>query len=158
MSLSFARLTIFCKNAERSLAFYRDLLGLVVVEDKVIEGAAAGALLQLPPCRIRIIFLASSPDLPIIVGLFEIDGPQLQAMQPPIGQPATGQTSLVLETDEFDRLAERLKAANVRFFTPPHRYIKFTPTARSPAGTYCQMIVYDPDDVLVGIGQILPLE
>ncbi len=158
MSLSFSRLTVFCKDAERSLAFYRDLLGLVVVEDKVIEGAAAGTLLQLPPCRMRILFLAASPESPIIVGLFEIALPDLEAMAPPVRRPATGQTSLVLETDEFDELAARLERAKVRFLTPPHRYIKSAASTRSPAGTYCQMIVYDPDNVLVGIGQILPLD
>ena len=158
MSLSFSRLTVFCKNAERSLAFYRDLLGLVVVEDKVIEGPAAGALLQLPPCRMRIIFLAPSAEAPVLVGLFEIDLADLVAMTPPVKRPATGQTSLVLETDEFDQLASRLEAAGVRFLTPPQRYLKPTASTRSPAGTYCQMIVYDPDSVLVGIHQILPLD
>lgn len=157
MSLSFSRLTIFCKDAERSLTFYRDLLGLVVVEDKVIEGAAAGALLQLPPCRMRIVFLASSADAPILVGLFEIGGTPLDAITPPAGRPATGQTSLVLETDEFDQLASRLEAANAHFLTRPLRYNKPAASARSPAGIYRQMIVYDPDNVLIGIHQIIPL-
>ena len=158
MSLLFARVTIFCKSAERSLAFYRDLLGLVVVEDKVIEGASAGALLQLPPCRMRIVFLAASPESPVNVGIFQIDAPELKTIVPPEGAPATGQTSLVLETTEFDDLAGRLEAAGARFLTPPLRYHKATASERSPAGTYCQMIVYDPDNVLVGIGQVLPLE
>lgn len=158
MSLSFSRLTVFCKDAERSLAFYRDLLGLVVVEDKVIEGASAGALLQLPACRMRIMFLAPSAAAPVIVGLFAIDLPDLEAMTPPVGRPGTGQTSLVLETTEFDQMARRLEAANARFLTPPHRYIKPSASERSPAGTYCHMMVYDPDNVLVGIGQILPLD
>lgn len=156
MSLSFARQTIFCKDTEQSLRFYRDLLGLCVVEDKVIEGAAAGALLQLPPCKMRIIFLAPSADAPILVGLFEIQGIELEAISPPVGQPATGQTSLVLNTDNFEALADRLVTSGVRFLTKPHSYFKAAASERSPAGTYCQMIVYDPDDVLVGVHQIIP--
>lgn len=156
MSLSFARQTIFCKDAEKSLHFYRDQLGLHVVEDKVIEGAAAGALLQLPPCRMRILFLAPSVDAPILVGLFEIQDVELGAISPPIGQPATGQTSLVLNTENFEALAERLVASGARFLTKPHSYFKAAASERSPAGTYHQMIVYDPDDVLVGIHQIIP--
>ena len=58
MGVGFARVSIFCRHLERSLAFYRDLLGMVAVEDKVIEGPAAGALLQLPACRMRIVLLA----------------------------------------------------------------------------------------------------
>lgn len=43
MSIGFGRVSIFCRNLDASLVFYRDLLGLVAVEEKVIEGAAAGA-------------------------------------------------------------------------------------------------------------------
>jgi hypothetical protein len=135
-----------------SLAFSSSWL-----KTKVIEGASAGALLRLPPCRMRIVFLAASAEAPVIVGLFEIGLPDLEAMAPPVERLATGQTSLVLETNEFDQLASRLEAAGVRFLTPPHRYIKSYASTRSPAGTYCQMIVYDPDNALVGIGQIIPL-
>lgn len=153
----FERLTLFCRDLDASLAFYRDLLGLVPVEQKVIEGAAAGGLLQLPPCRMRIALLAPAAEAGAVLGLFEIGGVALDHMQPPIGRPAHGQTALVLSTRDFDRVHQKLEAAGTRFLTPPLRYPKRQPSERSPAGIYREMIFYDPDDLLVSVMQIDPL-
>ena len=157
MNLQFERFTVFCRDLDASLGFYRDALGLVVVEEKTLEGAAAGALLQLPACRMRIALLAASADSEVIVGLFEISQTPLSALAPPIGQPAHGQAALVLRTRRFDALHAALLNANGRFLTPPIRYPKYTAGARSPAGIYREMIVYDPDNVPVSILQIDPL-
>lgn len=158
MHLSFSRITIFCKDADASLSFYSDLLGLTVVEDKVIEGAQAGALLNLPPCRMRILFLAPSTTDAAVIGLFQILDLDLNEHAPPAGQLNIGQTSTVFTTTDFAGVAARLEAAGVRFFVPPVRYTKAQATGPSPAGIYCNMIAYDPDGLLVGIGQVLPLE
>jgi catechol 2,3-dioxygenase-like lactoylglutathione lyase family enzyme len=157
MAQSFERLTIFCRDLDRSLAFYRDLLDLVAVEEKAIEGSAAGGLLQLPPCRIRIALLAPSESAPPILGLFEIGGVDLDHLAPAQGRPAHGQSALVLRTDAFDRVRERLESAGVRFLTPALVYPKRQASAVSPAGLYHEMIFYDPDDVLVSVMQIDPL-
>jgi catechol 2,3-dioxygenase-like lactoylglutathione lyase family enzyme len=157
LAVRFERLTLFCRDLDRSIEFYRDLLGLVSVEEKVIEGAAAGALLQLPPCRLRIAFLAHSTEADAMLGLFQIEGVELNRVAPPIGRPAHGQTVLVLATSEFDAIQERLEKAGVRFLTPPLRYPKRQASERSPAGIYREMIFYDPDDFLVSVMQIEPL-
>ena len=154
MAQGFERLTIFCRDYDRSLAFYRDLLGLVAVEEKVIEGAAAGGLLRLPPCRIRIALLAPSENAPPILGLFEIGGVALDSLAPPQGRPAHGQSALVLRTSAFDTVRQRLESAGVRFLTPPLVYPKRQASAVSPAGLYHEMIFYDPDVVLVSVMQI----
>jgi len=155
--MKFERHTIFCADMDASLVLYRDLLGLVVVEEKVIEGAAAGGLLQLPPCRMRIALLAAEPQGDTILGLFQIGGVDIEALAPPHGRPATGQTALVLSTDQFDALQARLTAAGAKFLTPPVTYPKTHASERSPAGLYREMIFYDPDAVLVSIMQIDPL-
>lgn len=157
MSIAFERMTIFCRDLTASLAFYRDLLGLSVIEDKVIEGAAAGGLLQLPPCRIRIVLLSAVAGEAPILGLFEVSGTAIDSITPPRGRPAHGQTALVLRTTEFDALRSKLEAAGTRFLTPPLRYPKSHASEHSPAGVYNEMIAYDPDGVLVSILQIDPL-
>lgn len=157
MGLGFERLTIFCRDLDASLGFYRDILGLVPVEQKVIDGAAAGGLLQLPPCRIRIALLAPSAETDAVVGLFEISQVELGRVALPEGRPAHGQTALVLSTDIFDIVQAKLEAANVRFLTPPLRYPKRQASERSPAGIYREMIFYDPDGLLVSVMQIDPL-
>jgi catechol 2,3-dioxygenase-like lactoylglutathione lyase family enzyme len=157
MTLAFERVTIFCRDLDASLAFYRDLLGLVPVEEKTIEGAAAGGLLQLPPCRMRIALLAPAADAHASIGLFEISETQVAALPIPQGPPAHGQVAVVLATSDFDGVAARLAAAGVRVLTPPLRYPKKTASARSPAGIYRETIVFDPDGILVSLMQIDPL-
>lgn len=156
MTVCFERVTFFCQDIERSLAFYRDVIGLVPVEQKVIEGAAAGALLQLPPCRMSIAFLAPAADAGIILGLFQIDGVDLETIRPPSGRPALGQAALLLSTTNFDMIHGKLEKAGVRFLTPPLRYPKRQESERSPAGIYREMIFYDPDDFLISVMQIEP--
>lgn len=157
MKLQFERFTLFCRDLDASLRFYRDALGLVVVEEKTLEGAMAGGLLQLPACRMRIALLAPDADAAVIVGLFEISQTPLETLNPPRGKPAHGQSALVLSTDRFDALHDALSAAGYRFLTPPLAYPKRTASERSPAGLYREMIVYDPDNVPVSILQIDPL-
>ncbi|MCA3254245.1 MAG: VOC family protein [Alphaproteobacteria bacterium] len=157
MSLAFERVTVFCRDLDASLAFYRDILGLVPVEEKTIEGPAAGGLLQLPPCRMRIALLAPSAEAHASIGLFEISGTPMAALPIPEGPPAHGQTAVVLATTEFDAVAARLAAAGVRTLTPPLRYPKRQASARSPAGLYRETIVFDPDGILVSLMQIDPL-
>lgn len=157
MSLAFSRYTIFCRDMDASLAFYRDTLGLVIVEEKTLSGPMAGGLLQLPACTMRIALLAADSDGPVIVGLFEISDTPLQQLQPPLGQPAHGQSALVLVTDRFDALHAALVQGGYRFLTPPLAYPKPSASARSPAGLYREMIVYDPDNIPVSLMQIDPL-
>lgn len=157
MKLQFERFTVFCRDLEASLGFYRDALGLVVVEEKTLEGAMAGGLLQLPACRMRIALLAADADAPVVVGLFEISQTTVEALSPPLGKPAHGQSALVLSTDRFDALHAAFSAGGHRFLTPPLAYPKRVASTRSPAGLYREMIVYDPDNVPVSILQIDPL-
>ena len=157
MRLQFERFTIFCRDMQASLTFYRDVLGLLVVEEKTLEGPAAGGLLQLPACRMQIALLAAAADAPVIVGLFQISETPMATLQPPIGQPAYGQTALVLSTTDFDGVHAALVAASSRFLTVPVRYPKRQASERSPAGIYREMIVYDPDGIPVSILQIDPI-
>ncbi len=156
MNLQFERFTLFCRDMEASLRFYRDTLGMVVVEEKTLQGAMAGGLLQLPPCTMRIALLAGANDTAVIVGLFEISDVAIDAIEVPIGKPLQGQTALVLSTTGFDALHGALAAAGYRFLTPPLNYPKRVASERSPAGFYREMIVYDPDNVPVSILQIDP--
>jgi catechol 2,3-dioxygenase-like lactoylglutathione lyase family enzyme len=157
MHLQFARFTLFCRDLDASLGFYRDTLGLVVVEEKTLQGPMAGALLQLPACTMRICLLAASSDAPVIVGLFEISGTPMARIDAPQAAPAHGQSALVLTTDRFDALHAALQSGGYRFLTPPLAYPKPVASERSPAGLYREMIVFDPDGVPVSLLQIDPL-
>lgn len=157
MSLSFQRTTIFCRDSDRSLALYRDILGFVVVENKTISGPAAGALLQLADCTMRIVLLAQTEHDDPVLGLFQISDAPIESAPIAHGRVAFGQTAIVISTDHFEKVHAELVRKNTHFLTPPVTYTKKAASARSPAGIYHEMIFYDPDDVLVSVLHIAPL-
>lgn len=51
------RVTLWVRNLERSLALYRDLLGLEVLEEKQLQGAAIAKMVGLEEASLRIVHL-----------------------------------------------------------------------------------------------------
>ena len=108
---------IVVSDLERSLAFYRDLLGLRVEVDQVEHGEFVETILGLPGVRVRTVKLAAKEG-PTLLELLEFDGLSLTA-----GEPADlrriGPTHSALTVDDLDRLYRRLHSAGVRFVSPP---------------------------------------
>lgn len=157
MSITFSRTTLFCRDIEKSLQLYRDTLGLHVIDDKALEGPAAGALLGLGPCTLRIVLLADDGESNPTVGLFQVSGIELPTLTEPPTRMALGQTATVFATDRFDQLVETLRDAGTPFLTEPLAYPKKQASPGSPAGLYKEVICFDPDGNLVSLMQISPL-
>ena len=146
------RMTIFCKNIERSLALYRDILGFTVAEEKTVSGPAMGQMLGLGACTMRIVHLQSSQSENGLIGLYEISGtPVPDAPPSKPGQVYYGQTAMVLYTHHLDQIYRAAVDAGYKFLTPPTPYVKATDHPMMRAGTYTEMVFYDPDGVLVSI-------
>mgnify|MGYP000677845273 FL=1 len=72
------RVSIFCRDLEKSLALYRDILGMTVIEEKQVQGPFIGKLLNLPSCTMRIVFLSADEAVDAgLIGLFHIIEPEL---------------------------------------------------------------------------------
>lgn len=157
MALSFKRTTIFCHDIEKSLHVYRDVLGLKIVFEKAISGDAAGRLLGLPPCDVRILLLATAADEKPVLGLFDISGTELETR--PVGprKVVRRQTAIVLGTDDFDATARDIRAAGLEFLVEPEDYIASGDGPDGVAMRHRGLMFFDPDDVLVSISQILPV-
>ena len=153
------RVSIFCRDLDRSLAFYRDLLGMTVIEDKTVSGPFIGKLIALPFCTMRIVYLQADPRFDAgLVGLFAISDPPLpEAPRPTPGQIHLGQGSFVFATDHGDEIYAALQKAGTRFLTPPTPYTKAKDDTYMKAGVYTEMIFYDPDGLLVSIIGYRPL-
>lgn len=156
MNPMFSRITIFCRDVERSLSLYRDTLGFRVLEDKTIEGPAAGALIGLGSCSLRMILLGENDESAPVLGLFQISNAEVPETALPPEGIAHGKAAMVINTDDFDGVYEKLKADKVQFLTEPLSYNKPTSSPYSPAGTYREMIFRDPDNLLVSVMQIIP--
>ncbi|HPF28428.1 MAG TPA: VOC family protein [Steroidobacteraceae bacterium] len=154
------RITLWVRDAEASLAIYRDVLGLQVLEDKTIAGPAIGQMIGLEETQLRIVHLAPAGATHGWIGLYQLTNPkpQIAALPaPPADRPAYGQATIVLTTDKGPEILAKLRARNVRFMTTPREYTKETPSDVTPAGHYTEVIFFDPDNIPVSLIGYQPL-
>jgi catechol 2,3-dioxygenase-like lactoylglutathione lyase family enzyme len=130
---------------ERSLRFYRDLLGLGVVADEELEGESLEHIVGLKGAHLRVIELALGDQrlLELIQYLHPLGAPR-----PVSATPAdVGAHHVALLVDDIDGAYAILSAAGVRFSTAPVEI-----TSGLFAGdrtTYC----FDPDGLPVELWQ-----
>jgi catechol 2,3-dioxygenase-like lactoylglutathione lyase family enzyme len=155
------RVTLWVRDAEASLAVYRDALGLAVLEDKRLAGAQIARMVGLEQASLRIVHLGPAGSTQGWVGLYAIEdtAPRPMAALPtPDGFPRYGQATLVFTTEAMDQIVTRLRALEaVRFITQPTEYVKTTPGDATPPGKYSEVIFFDPDGVPVSLIGYQPL-
>jgi catechol 2,3-dioxygenase-like lactoylglutathione lyase family enzyme len=153
------RVSIFCRDIEKSFALYRDILGMKIIEDKKVSGPFIGKLINLPSCTMRIVYLSADTSIDAgLIGLFHITDPKLpEAPQVAQGQIHWGQGSFVFSTDHGDAIYADLVKHGFTFLTPPTPYTKPTDDAYMKAGVYTEMIFYDPDGMMCSIIGYKPL-
>lgn len=154
------RVTLWVRDVEASLVLYRDLLGLCVIEDKLLEGPAVASLLGLDAGRLRIVHLAAGEaQTHGWVGLYALTGarPAPASLPPPDPQRfSLGQAAVVFETREFDDILRRLDAGGYRFLGRPIDYVKPSGGGPTPAGRYREAVFFDPDGIPVSVIQYEP--
>ena len=104
-------------DMERSLEFYRDLLGLEVTNDLVVEGEIFEQLTAQKNPRAHIVFLGNG-DSRHMLELIQ----WLSPVGEPTNLPATngvGLSHLGLRVDNVDEFYNSLSARGVRFINPP---------------------------------------
>lgn len=93
------RVSQFVADLDRSIAFYRDVLGLRALETREFSGEVGGTL-GIPPCRIRMTYMSPerSPWQPgmATVGLTEVSDPPLAARPVPPNAVHAGQVATVV--------------------------------------------------------------
>lgn len=153
------RATIWVRDIGRSLALYRDVLGLEVVERKEISGPQLAGMVGYADARLSIAHLGAGSDHGWI-GLYELSGTTPAAdplPPPPPDRLVPGQVAIVLETTEMEAIAAELDRQGYRFLLRPFVYVKETSSPEMPAGRYGETIFYDPDGVPVSLMQYAPL-
>jgi catechol 2,3-dioxygenase-like lactoylglutathione lyase family enzyme len=154
------RVTLWVRDAEKSLRVYRDALGLGVLEDKQVAGAAIGRMVGLEEATLRIVHLGYPGSTHGWVGLYEIRDAKpraVAALPRPDGFPRYGQATLVMTTDRMAEIVAKLRTLDVKFLTEPTEYVKTTPGDATPPGRYSEAIFFDPDDIPVSLMGYSPL-
>ncbi len=154
------RVTLWVRDIEASLRVYRDALGLVVIEDKALAGAAIARMVGLEQAALRIVHLAAPGMDHGWIGLYAISDTQptpLPALPRPDGFPRYGQAAIVLTVEDMPAIVARLRGtAGVQFVTEPTEYRKTTPGDATPPGLYREVIFFDTDGIPVSLMEFVP--
>ena len=132
---------IVVSDMERSLSFYRDLLGLKVVRGMEESGEYIDNMLSLRDVRVSTVKM-SAPDGPSLIELLEFHSHPAES---PTKTKAysVGPTHVAFTVDDLDATYRRLLDAGVRFNAPPQLspdgYAKVT-FCRDPDGTLLELV------------------
>ncbi len=153
------RVTLWVRDIDASLRVYRDALGLAVIEDKTVSGAAIARMVGLSQASLRIVHLASADTDYGWIGLYAIGDaqPAMSALPRPDGFPRYGQATVVLTVQDMPGIVLRLRStAEVQFVTEPTEYRKATSGDATPPGLYREVIFFDPDRIPVSLIEYVP--
>ena len=139
---------ITVKSLEKSLVFYRDLLGLKLIKQEPVR-KARGEKLGVPGAIIQVAVLQTE-DPTTTVELIEYLEPQLLSVTPaPINLP--GSMHLAFHVEDIDKQVKKMKQAGVKFVSEDYEVIKDGPLQgmkwiyfKDPDGTNLELIEYDP--------------
>jgi len=120
MKLRLEHTALSVANLDRSIAFYKDLLGLEMID--IIEcppESALGKVVGLSGCSARIAKLRSGQ---FILELFEYFTPRGTPIRPDATQADHGLIHLGFESEDIHADYERPKRNGVRFYGEPIEY------------------------------------
>jgi catechol 2,3-dioxygenase-like lactoylglutathione lyase family enzyme len=148
------RTTLVVRSVDRSLAFYRDALGLAVVYDQVItrpprEGDPPGER------RMRLALLRANDDFVGVIGLLEYTEPRLPEPPNETRRPGIGDVVLVINATDLDQRFARVRATpGVRVATEPYLTSYPAPDGKGTIAVRFSA-VWDPDGYFVELNQLL---
>jgi catechol 2,3-dioxygenase-like lactoylglutathione lyase family enzyme len=148
------RATIIVRNMEASLKLYRDVVGMQVNYDTVVETSGVALPAGPPGAKARLVLLNSNDPWVGWIGLMQWVKPAIKAKPYP-KRMGPGGVVLVMNTDD---VAGRCKAAKtvpgVHFTSEPRLQI-YPGRNGGPEIRVMGCNFFDPDGVLVEINQIL---
>jgi catechol 2,3-dioxygenase-like lactoylglutathione lyase family enzyme len=143
--MSFLRLThigICVSDWERSLRFYRDVLGFTYVSELQVAGEPSNTLLQLDDVELRAIYLERDGTR---IELLHYASPGHRGDASPRPMNQLGLTHLSLRVDNLATTLDELKKAGVRILAKTHIDI--------PAFEAAAIFITDPDGTLIELVQ-----
>lgn len=129
------------RSIERSLGFYRDLLGLELVLDEELEGEGLDRVVGLTGARLRVVELDVGDGH--LLELVQYHDPPARDFPPEASPADIGAHHVALVVDDIEAVHRRLTAAGIRFTCPPQEIA--AGLFKGTRTTYC----FDPDDLVV---------
>jgi glyoxylase I family protein len=143
---------ICVRDIDKSLAFYRDALGLTLFQDEVLSGPDVDASLIVQGGMLRMVLLVD--DAGTVIELFGWQSPAA-APRPPeySGFTTVGIVEVCLAVDDLEAVAKRLAAKGFTFRSPTWNFGK---GSNVYGGAYAKIrYVEDPDGIHIELLQIV---
>ncbi|MDX2224648.1 MAG: VOC family protein [Rhodospirillaceae bacterium] len=146
---TMVRTAVIVSNLDRSVAFYRDILGLTgTYAEGVLDHPAGAALIGMPAgTRLRYKIVKADGPNRGMVGLFEATGPAPPAMTKRRDGVSVGEGIMVFYCDDVHAVHDKLKAGGHTVVCPP-LHLQVTTTKGQP-----EMVFADPDGMLINLIQ-----
>ena len=149
------RTTLIVRDIDRSLAFYRDALGLTVVYDQVITRPGRP---EDPPGtqrQMRLVLLRANDTFVGAIGLLQYTSPALPDTGSKVQRPGIGDVILVINASDLDRRIEKVRATSGVTVANEPQLIEYP--APDGKGTIPVRVsaVWDPDGYFIELNQLL---
>jgi catechol 2,3-dioxygenase-like lactoylglutathione lyase family enzyme len=145
---AMSHLGICVRNIDRSLAFYRDLVGMEMMKDEVLDAQALGPvhLYEIPPTRKRVVYLryGSHAASPVLVLTERAD---VKTGAPTLLDQG-GISHLGFSVPDLQAFTQRMLAQGAKPFGP-------TDSFSAPDGRILSVFFSDPDGMLVQFDEAL---
>lgn len=145
MIKSMNHVGISVSNLDRSIGFYRDLLGMQIVIQKTFEGSQYEMILGLKAARGKVALLRLGE---LQIELFEFDYPSPKPSDPQRPVCNHGITHFCLEVTDIHSEYARLKNAGITFHCPPMEFfgVAVATYGRDPDGNAFELLQMMGDD------------
>ena len=148
------RATIIVRDMEKSLALYRDVIGLAVNYDTVVETSGVALPAGEPGAKARLVLLNANDPWVGWLGLMQWTDPPI-----PAGdyrkRMGPGDVVLVLNTDDAKARCEKVKGVAGVTFTAEARLQVYPGRNGDKDIRVMGCNFFDPDGILVELNQIL---
>ncbi len=113
------RASVFVRDIDESLKLYRDILGLKVRLETVLEGEPVNQVLGTTGKTVRVAILQSGDTLAGNVGLFSFLGETPPPPPPPRTDVRTGDSAFIFVTTDIHGIYARARDAGYTIVSPP---------------------------------------
>lgn len=150
------RTTLIVRDIENSLRLYRDVVGLQVNYDTIVETSGVALPAGEPGARARLVLLNGNDPFVAWIGLMQWIDPPLADPGPYPRRMGPGGHVIVMNTDDVDgRCAAAARVPGVTVTAPP-RMQEYPGRNGGPVIRVRGCNFFDPDGTLIEMNQILP--
>lgn len=153
MDTIIRRTTLVVRDIERSVAFYRDALGLKVYYDNELELSGVVMPIASPGARCRLVIMQAEDPSIGMMGLMQVTDPQEPDPGPYRQRLSVGDVAFVMASQDARAVFERVRASGVQLLAEPKE-----DSVPKTGGGEIRMITssfFDPDGFFIEVNQRL---